>query len=59
MGAVDSVGAVAGFVPAVLPAPGTLPTQVVLTKICLMKGEWLKVQSLRQDMPMCESQLCL
>lgn len=38
---------------------GPCLTQVVLTKICPMKGEWLKVQSLRQDMPMCESQLCL
>lgn len=38
---------------------GPCPTQVVLTKICRMYGEWLKVQSLKHYIPRCESQLCL
>lgn len=44
---------------AVFPEPrNILETQMALTEICWMNGEWFKVQSLKYDIAVCESKLC-
>lgn len=49
-----------GLPTAVFPEPrNILETQMALMEICWLNGEWFKVQSLKYDISVCVSYLCL